>query len=503
MTEEEIEQFSLAIKSPIFNNSLNSENLIQLYDLLMPILKDTIKKKLIKEQFLEDISESVNSAAGNNDNAFNWSKKRISNLLFPNTPFRENRIDGLMSKLFKILEQFIVFNKKCKISSEVQNGLVVAEFYRERELENEFKLKIKNLNTEYQKNGSNGSADYYLDYLIKQENYDYQVAYNTSKSNQYLVDVVRSFDYFYIITRLNYMLSLLSFHHQYKPLDIENVPEYFSILEDLNNLIKKNNYQNEPIIKLYYSAIQLIENKVLPEEMDGFKELLDKNGHLLNSQNLIYIRTTLRNYYARQYNKGDNDSLPKVYERYISDLKEGFLFQENKIAPLTVWAFSTICSKVGDVDSVLFFLRNYSFKPYSYNQFIWASYYFEINDFLKCQNILTSIDIKFDEINYYMSARMLEIKLYFELSEGSLFESRTNAFKIYLFANKNNGTIAEHKWKMSNNFNNIIMQIYNTPNFEAKKLHAIEQKIASKKVYAEREWLIKKVEYLKRQNKCK
>ncbi len=425
-------------------------------------------------------------------------KNFVHNKIYENKSFSENRINKLMSNLHSVLENYIIHNAN---NSEMQRNLSLARFYRERGINNRFESLVNQL-TKAQESIDIKDREYYLnDFLIKNETTTIFFDAQKDKALQ-VVELIESLDKFYTLLKLEYTSILLH----------ENNVINLSVNQDIQPLISKvlehindNEFENSPLILLYIQAIKIILGTNIDyNDFLEFYKNLETHKKLLPEKPRSYFYGYARSFCSIKYNEGNDEYLYILHEILEHQLENGEFYQDGKImANVLLNLLNTSfrlklydnAHKLIEQHKTLVLSENSSEEIYTFNL---ANYYFHIGQFGKAQ-ALNFHFISFENIYYDLATKRLEIKIFFEMDEPDLLIAKIEAFKVWLFRKKSYLPVLA--FDVNNDFIDMLRQIISPNTYKnADRIEKLTQKIKDNRAFAEREWLLEKLEKLGKNN---
>jgi hypothetical protein len=337
-------------------------------------------------------------------------------------------------------------------------------------------------------------AFFYQKYQISLLEYHVQTHYNTKKDSCSSNKAIMDLDIFYVVSRL----ELTIIHLTLKSNTNFNLKKEITNIQPLLSIIEANKLSDNPIIKTYLLTLDIVQKQ---GDILLYRQLLNQYESYLSFEQRKMLRAIARNYYTFYYNKGKNEYLIEIFEMLNSDLEKGYLFYENQIFSSTYQNIIAIGLKLKKFETVKFILDNYHSKILSVdtiaevNAFNLSHYYFHIKDY-NAARLLLPIHYKFKDSHYDIAQRLLEIKIYYELNDIDILEAKLNAFKNYIFEwthLKKEHTLPSHIFELNNNFINLLKRLMDTPVKQIDRLLKLKQQMIEKKTYAEREWLMEKI----------
>ena len=458
------------MQTPYFVEVKQKKKVLQLFDILRPYYPGFDHKQLEKEKVYQQI--------------------------FPGSPYSTSKMDRLMTRLLAVVRRFIVFESTLKKMQSGEEDLILARFYSERKLKNDFQNSIRQFETR-QNQIQVQTPDFFLnDYLMQVEKSAFAGFYNQRKADLNLPSTLRSLDIFYISSHLQHACSLLTQHLYHVPLELENKLLKY---EEITRYIESNDYLDVPLIAVFYYAFQLLYLKDDNEIFEKLLEALNKYEDDLPAEQLKAIQTICRSYCVRRCNKGEAQYLPMAFDLYKAHLESGHLYHDNGIFAGKLKNLVTIGLKMKQYDWVYDIINSHRNRiigtkhPEEVYRFNLSSYYFAKKAYNKALEYLSGYE---DDTYYKVSAKRLELKVYYEL-KSPILESKMSAFKIYLFR-VSDKILSEVAKEGNNNFINLLRRIHNPQTrFNPERIDKLLNKISSLGAVTDRDWLIEQLEKMR------
>jgi hypothetical protein len=277
-------------------------------------------------------------------------------------------------------------------------------------------------------------------------------------------------------------------------------------LEDLLAVFEqqKRVLKEQAAIQLYYQAYQMISTEE-EEHYHALRSSLHEFSKKIPLEERHDLYDYAQNYCVKKINLGYTK-----YYRYILDLYKEMLEQEVLLRDgyLTQWSYINILTaglRLPDYEWTEWFIYNYKgqLQPkVRHNVFTYslAALYFEKEEYYRA--IQTLQDVHFSDIFYHLSAKIIQLKSYYELEENEAFLSLLEASKKFLSRNRQ---LSDYQVQSNSNFLkmagklhkiNMNMGIANTKK-TALALHQLEKALSATHVMANKGWLMQKVGRLK------
>ena len=277
-------------------------------------------------------------------------------------------------------------------------------------------------------------------------------------------------------------------------------------LEQLLSFFEHNKsmLSGQPAIQLYYQAYQMIAT-----EEEGHYHALRKSLNEFSKKLPLEERYDLydyaQNYCVKKINSGFTKYYNHILDLYKEMLEQGVLLRDGY---LTQWSYINILTaglRLPDYEWTERFIHNYkdqlqpTVRPNVFNYSL-AALYFEKKEYY--QAIQTLQDVHFSDIFYHMSAKIIQLKSYYELEENEAFLSLLEASKKFL---RRNRQLSDYQVQSNANFLkmagrlhkiNMKIGIANTKKTE-QAIQQLEQELSATHAMANKDWLKQKVDILK------
>ncbi len=406
------------------------------------------------------------------------SKEAAFRSLFPGQPYEDKRMRYLMSGLNKLLEEFLVINRYRE--QENRRLLGMMEISTERGLEKAYRQSQRQL-IQLLEEAPHRGEEYFFEQMRRGEIEERH--FQLQRLRQYDASIEHASDYLdrhYFLQKLRYaciMLdrqAILKGHYS------------LNISQEWMTHLQAQNFFNEPIISLYFTILQAL----LEEEEEAYFQALKKNlaeaGPGIPPDNMQDIYLFAINYCARKIRKGRDDYGPEALRLYMAGIESGVLINAGQLSP---WAFTNVVKlalRLKRYSWIERFIPKYApLLPEAFREnalhYNLAELYYYTQRFKQAQEHL--IQVAYSDLNYYLGARVLLAKIYFETDATEPLLSLIAAFTIFLKRNKQlSGELKETYL----NFCELLYQIVRRKPARMKKLG---RQIAGTPLLTDRAWL--------------
>jgi len=453
LSKKEISKFQHYLASPLFNRRQDVQLLLENW-----------------------ISEKGRS----HPSSFYWSK------VYSAEQFSTKKWTMLCSRLFKLLEAFLAFSQMQK--EEPLQKSYLAKAYRKLQLEKLFTNAIKDSQIALKKQPYR-NANYLQDaYKLSYERYDYISSSNRKDKND-LQQVIDQLDCYLIAAKLKQASNALS-------RTLINQEKYeVGLIEDILNYIEeeKTELLSVPAIAIYYYCYQAIQSKDDEQTFAALRKSIREYQHFFPPAEIRDIYIFAINFAIRKSNKGSTFFIRETFELYNISLNQGFLLEDGIMLESTYSNIVSLALRLKKYDWAAQFIEEYRvhLKPQLQEPY----YFFNLGKLYYQQgNLEKSLQqlIKVDNLSsfLYLAARILQLKIYYELKEIDPLESLLESLRVYLQRSKDLAYRKEH-------YSNILLftkRLLQLPIMSKAEKKALEERGKSVEVFGEREWFLKQIE---------
>lgn len=416
--------------------------------------------------------------------------------VFPKAPFVEGKLDKVMSELHLLAKEFVAVHHYVQPENEFQRSLDQMAFYRTRNLENRFENLRQRLLKQQEDSPYQDQTFFHHAFLLDYEIHKHQNLHNQKRGDLHIPTTLESLDAYYFFLKIE-LLSHYLLQQKVTQLDIPA-----GILQAIQESNLPGRYTDAyPVLRISHKIFHLIEKEsAAVHEFEEAHELLSQYEAEIEPALLRFYLTYIRNLCVWLYNSGQPDLLPVHFKLQKDHLARGYLYYDyydNKISPS---AFLSLCStafKLKEYDWVKGFIAEHRGRilgdndTHDYCQLLQANYWFALGQYDRALDILPPV---FQDLDYLLYARRLELKIYYE-SNSDLLPYKMDAFKMYL-SRASQKVLAPAMKEMSGNFVNLLLQLYAVAKGDTARAQRIIERIQAKQVLAERDWLLEKAEAL-------
>lgn len=405
-TPNEIKDFGEFVRSVYFNKN---KNVIKLYDYLKkqyPLFKE---KKLNKEY--------------------------ISNKIY-GRKYSDVFMRQMMHLLQKLAEEYLVYTRLS--GRETDKKIMLLGELNDRKLDNMFEKEMSMVRSALAAETAKDETFYISDFNAERELNDFKshryMLHSKETEKQFLSESESLTTYFIIniIRRYIYLIT------ESKVIAIDYRREF---LDEVITLAKKFEYDKVPIVILYLSLLEMVSDETDEKHFFSLKAMLERDESLFKQNTLYELYMSLLNYCSLKTYKGELKFYDEMYELYRKMLEGDIIFS----------------AKTGEISLVNFkniVITGVSLKHYKWTEDFINSNYNRLplqerdNSFNYCMGVLHfetgefetalkfAAKVKYEDIYNKLEIRVLNIKIYYELSMTGELSYLTDSFRHFLSGTK-------------------------------------------------------------------
>lgn len=418
-------------------------------------------------------------------------KRKVFRLLFKVENYNEIQLNNVISDLLQLLYAFLAFQQYQK-KPNVQGHFLLAELL-DRELHQHVEYNARRFRQRQQKMPYRNFEFYQDSYHY----YDQMDRYSLSKGKRGYDENLQlkndALDRYYLANKFRIACDMTSRNI------VINAGYQCHFLEEL--LVQYHSealeLQQTPALQLYYKALQMLREPEQRKYYFELKKLLETHIDAFPQGELRILYNYALNHCVRMINSGRSAFYQEILDLYKVLLDRKIIFKNNY---LTQWSYINIVTagiRLKEYDWTEHFIQTYKdyllpevrHNVYTYNL---VALYFEQKDYQKALQLLHTVE--FTDAFYHLSAKIIQLKSYYELDEMEAFFALVEATKKYLARNRQLSTYQ----KSSNiNFLKLANRIYNlrlkalsssSTSFQ-KQWRELEQQLLNTEPLGNKNWL--------------
>ncbi len=407
-----------------------------------------------------------------------WTK------LFPNQAYSIKKWNLLTSRLFKLLEEYMAIVEIRK--NEAQKKFYLAKAYRNIQQEKLFKEAIRDAGRALEKQTFRDTDYLQGQHDLSFEKYDYVISINRKEKTN-LQEVSDHLDAYILAAKLRQACYALS-----REIIKQEKYQIGFLKEVLDYIAAKPTYLDIPTIAVYYYCYQAISSKDSEHFFLKLRETIIAYQQYFPPSEMRDIYTLTINYAIRRLNTGSALFIREALELYRLSLKQGYLLEDGIMLESTYSNIVTLSSKLNEHEWANDFIHQYqehlkpSFKEPLFHYSLGKLFY-EQGQLENSLKELIQVETKASFL--LLGARVLQIKIYYELEEFDPLESSLESLRVYLQRSKDLGYRKEH-YSTIISFTRQLLQL---SVMSKKEKEAFRKRVSSTEIFAEKDWFLKQI----------
>jgi hypothetical protein len=448
LSKKELAEIDKAVRSPFFNPK---EDVTKLWEILQ-------KNKTLPE------------------------KELLFQQMYGDEVFIVKKIYNATSQLLALVERVLFILEK--ENEPTTQKLSVSSWYRKKGLIPLFQTNINETQELLKKTGLEDDQFYRFAHQIDFEIYEHNIADRTSEHN--LQSLNDSLDLSFLIEKLKKTCLLLSHQAVYK------VNYQTGLLDSVLQYIENQpDVLQKPAVAVYYYCYLLQTQPHETAHFDTFKRLIIEHFAIFNSADIRALYLLAVNYCIKKHNAGFEKYAHEGLELYKKALKDDFLLENGVLSRFSYRNIVAWALLEKDYDWTERFITQYknnlerTFRDSMFS-FCLARLEYSRKNYEAALLLLQKAEYR--DILLGLAAKVILLKIYYELDEFEVLEAHLNSMKAYLIRKR---VLGYHK----KNYQNIIaytkkLMILGSNALEINTLrNAIEQEA----ILTEKEWFLEQL----------
>ena len=401
-----------------------------------------------------------------------WSK------LFPDQPYEDKQWRYLCSDTVKLVQSFWTVEKLYQSGN--LPDLLLHESLSERNLEKNFQEINRQLEAHFTKTIAHDTQ-----YLKERLHWLHANELHFERSGQRRFDPTiqlasDGLDAYYFLQKLQYACAMLD-----RQAILQGSYNIGISVEWLKHLSDRN-FFHEPLIQLYYVIFKALQEEEQEEQhFYTLRKAIDGDHNLGRSLRDVYLLAI--NYCARKIRQGKSNYVQEALDLYRGGLEKGLLLNGKEISPWTFTNVVKLSLRLQQFEEIERFIERYADclpsglrdDALAFNQ---AELYYYTGRIEEAQILLNQVS--YSDLNYYLGARVLLAKMYYESDATKSLLSLLAAFTIFLKRNRQISTALKQTYL---NFCDLLFQLLRK---KPEQMAALREKVQQVQLLTDRGWLL-------------
>ncbi|MEM6698797.1 MAG: hypothetical protein AAF599_10405, partial [Bacteroidota bacterium] len=418
-------------------------------------------------------------------------KEQLYLSVFKNSDYQELRLNNVISDLLQLAYGYLVFKQTKEHPLQQQAHLL--ESLIERNVQRPIYRAIQK-GTRIQQNIEAESYQFLQEKCNYLEQLDrFALTQNQREYDENLQKMSDTLDAYYLCNKFRIACEMVSrsamLNEQYEPNFMNaTLKEYEQ---------NQAQYTSFPALKIYHQAYQFLSQT----SADGYRELkvlLQQFPSTLSRPELRHLYTYMLNFGVRQINFGRSEYYRETLQIYQTLIEKNLLLQHGY---LTKWSFinaTTTGMRLEEYEWTEKFIKDYQDalrveERKNTVDYQLAALYFAKADFSKTLQFLQQVE--FTNTFYQASARIIQLKVFYELEEIEPFYALVKSIRNLL---RRKRKLSEYHRLSYLNFVRIAKRLLDLklkPLYQIRERHLkFKEELENAQPMANKEWLWRKYE---------
>jgi hypothetical protein len=405
---------------------------------------------------------------------------------FPDSDaFDDGKIRLAASRLLTLLEEFWVISDT--VGSNASIRLRIPRVYRQRSLSRHFSKTLREAKADC-KHQSLRNAEHY-DNLLLLENELYEenaVGKRTETFN--LQEISDLMDASFVAKKLRHACFSLSHQAVFK------VEYQTGLLHQVLDFVEKDtNLQKLPAIALYFHCYRFLTLPNGEEDFRVFRAILAKEENAFPEVEIRSLYRLALNFCIKKINASDSSFYQETMTLYKAVLDKGFLLENGFLSRFSYNNIVVLALKINELAWAEQFIHDYKPKvERAHREALFALNLARIvylrKDYKAALLHLQNADYK--DLIHNLSAKTLQMKIFFELEETDLLEAHLSSMEKFI---RRHMGLTYHRESFTH-FIRLTRQILQTPSNDLDGKKQLKKAILETPSLSEKEWLLERLE---------
>lgn len=352
--------------------------------------------------------------------------------IFPNEPYREQRVNNLM---FNLMDLFTQYLGQVIYADKAERLLHIAEGMHSHNLWKLFKRYVdKQLRQTEQQSIQNLDYYSYITTLYRYKEWiavDYDRRLETEAMQQTMINLEICF----VIEKLKQGCEILNRMMVYdQQFNLGMIDPLLSYLKE-----RWDYFGSIILVNLYHQMFMTLSNPHDTSQFHKLVHLIEENRGKCDLTDLKKMYTYSINIGIDLLNKLGDEFAETLFKVYLLLIEDGLHIRQGEISHMDYKNIVAVACKTGDYQWAEQFMYEHKEKLHvnvrkDTFEFNLACLYFNRQNYKEALLLLNSI--KFNNTFYQINTKILQIKIFFELKEFDVLLSFLENFRPYLIRNR-------------------------------------------------------------------
>ncbi|MBK9336670.1 MAG: hypothetical protein IPM98_08765 [Lewinellaceae bacterium] len=412
-------------------------------------------------------------------------KSRVWKAVFPDEPYDDARMRQVMYFLLKAIEEYLVFEDSAADQARYLGALT--KIYRSRKLDKAYRQAYRQgrdyLEKQPLRNGYYLMHAYFFD--LEEYNHRLPISQNTPVNLQESADALEKW---FLAEKMRIACAMIAHRNVFQKINYEP-----GLLNEALAYVQRKELLDEPAIASFYYAYLAITNPAEESYFDQLEKLLHNEIGRFDPSEARVLYIAAINYCVAKINQGRTDFARRAFLFYRTGSETGVLLDNNSISRYTFGNAVVSALRIHEFDWAERFIEKFQFyleekERESMVHFNLARLYFEKGEYGKAQQLLTKFE--YDDMLLNLVAKTMLLKIYYEESEFSAYESLLESMRTYL---QRKEAISPNHRTLYKNFLSIMRKLMHLNPYSKVQKDKFRALVVDTNPLLEKEWLLKQV----------
>ena len=411
------------------------------------------------------------------------AKEELAQQLWPGQAYDAKNFTYLLSRLSKLIEHFLAIEKLDAHGMEL--AFAKLEIFSERNLDKHYRSTKREIERQLENGGERFLGIYKSRARLAEIDDQNYIRQKRRVHDISIQQAAFYLDYSYYLQRLHQACSMLD-----RQLILQ-VDYNITISDSWIAQVQEHLAGQEAIIQIYLSIFKMLRNEKETKHFSTFKKRLANLPRDASAQDLAEIYQFGINYCARKIRAGEAVYVEEALQLYIEAIENGWLIIDGQLSPWTYANVVKLYLRKEEFTEAEVFIHRYlpalpaSFKENAYHYNL-AELYYYTGAYAKAQEHL--VEVAYTDLNYYLGARVLLAKIYYQTGAFDALSSLLAAFMMFLQRNKE---LSKNLKTTYLNFCKILARILRSAE---DKFPQIRETITTTPLLTDRAWLLEAIQ---------
>jgi len=436
-----------------------------------------------KNEKLSYITNKFTEAiANNNINAID--KCKLHKHLFKTKEYNDLQMRHLFTEVYELALNYISFSSFK--NDRFQKSQYLLQHLNQPSLTKHFNHELKRTAKTLSSQIIKDKDYYYQQFSIQQLISMHTSSEQARTGNSNNQNLHKYLDAYYVIQKL--MLACAELNNQ---LVVKNENDEQAFMPD-NTLIEK--CIDIPLVRIYNQLYHLLQNPNNNDEYDLLKNIIETESKSLSKKDLKQLYSFLLNFCVQRINHGNQQYLKELFLVYKNALEFELIFEQGVLSPWHYKNIVTISIRVSEIEWANWFTITYKSRldkneadnAYLFNS---AKLAFAAKDYKTAMVNLQQVNLS--DLFYALDARVLLMKVYYELDEFEATENLVLSFSQLLRRKK---LLSKRHQVNYKNFIKFYKKLKRLQYQKTDKAIWLRDQVSGSDHIADKSWILNKIE---------